>query len=1152
MALPTETITVIKNGKLIGPLDCNGQLLSNADPDSFPGGGSNGNDTGTTTAILKGDGNHGFDDAVAGVDYATAASVSEKEPLLPTTTTDHGLLSRRNVANGSAWEFTDPATIGGNDTGTTTALLKGDGAGGFDDAVADTDYTTPSALSTGLDTKEDTLPTSSNDGFVLARDADGTFHYVDPVTLGSTNATFADGATHSNTTFNSTLAVFTTNDTGKTIVCAGNIPDDTTITFVNATTVTLSNAATTTASGLTFVILNRFLAAGSGGTVTSVAVDSTLVNDVLTVNVNNPTTSAQIVLSKPPVTRQTLYGNSSTSPGAPAFMNAAGVFNVIDAHTVGQGFIQLANPGRVCFPKILLDNSVVARNPVDVLTDIGGEPALTFNSPLARGIGANIQIISIPAATDAVPGHLTATDHADFKSKVPSDRRLTTTTPLRIAGQSDVAIDLSANRVIDMPQASASQSGFLGATDFALFSAGSPRTATPPGGITSGAFTITTPTPPVLPITRIIFPQLLTGAMTITLPSAGAYNSALGYPFLEFVDVATPPAMTNFGITLQVASGQYIDGVQNGSISLPRGSSYIRLNSEGLNRWFSTKYFVDAFKDASDPRKKVTINVGLQDPLQPTSGVLTLAAGASTTIKPFTRAANSGIFVTGSDTSGNLTTSQVYQRDLANTIDNITATDITANSHPVPNDGSIDLVRLSTPLTAPLTIIWPPISNYTDGDRVVFLDNSGSITATNKVTLVAANGTDKFNGASQFVFTNAWETKALVANTATGNWNASVAGGSVSGLTVGGYTTLTDADVITIAANYGIDEQRWKLTGGTGRTNRKLAISGTQPTRFHLLYTQNNSGSNTITFQNGATPSDGQGVLTLGATASTLNSIHGAIDETGNVYVDAPSNNLTFVPPPTFTTQADISPASINTGILTASIGVGPNTTNQDAQWLAASNYAMGRIDLDLRQVLTPVGNLTVQIFPDEGTFFNDPSAGVTAGSATVSISSSVALTSGIGLIGQEVKGAGIPTNTHVYIATINNTVPKSLTLTATKGSTTPYLGAIGGTGLICYGKPGGFQLASSTVAASSVPSTSFPVPTDGTGFTRFDLNSTVSIEAGKTYHVNIQNSIVDAANYVQWRTASGNTGYNIYNGLNSPPGSGSPGIRANFITYKT
>lgn len=1178
---------------------------------------SPGNDTGITIAILKGDGNHGFADAIADTDYASVASVQGLE-----TSADHdadvtSLQTDINGLNGQVATL-NTAVAGKADSATVTAALalKTD-LTVFNAYVASndaqvalkantTDVNTAlatkadtSLVVTGLATKEPLLPTSSNDGFVLVRDADETWRFVDPVTLGSTNASYGDGATHSNTTFNSTLAVFTTNDTGKVIVCSGNIPDDTTITFVNATTVTLSNAATTTASVLTFTILNRFLAGGGSGTVTSIGVTPsfpTNIGSLFSASVGNATTSAVITFAaNTAVGANTFYGNGTSFSGSAGFMSAGVARTALGGTTVGQAVFQLANPSQVGFIRTNVDNSVTALTSAATLTALGAESALTFSAPLARATNT----ISIPAATTSVSGHLTSTDWNTFNAKAAGTTTLTTTAPLTIdgfpsanltqnrtlampasAGNADgtgqvngylrgvdfttftnkppnsrsIATtapltgggDLSANRTLAIPKATTVVDGYLAATDFTNFATGSGNATRVTQ--TSGTFTIPTATPVYTRV--LLINQLLTPGLVIVLPPANLYNVNNQFPFIEIVDIAQASATANFPISLRRAGGDLLDN-SIFDLVLPKGIGYLRLNSDGSTRWSTTKYYVDSFKDPTAPTKTITVNVSNQTAGTPSS--ITAAVGNSLTVAPLT--ATTGRFVTGlkgvlstpDGTEGTFTTSQVFQKDVQSTQHDIDV--ITKNV--VPDTGDIDNIRLSVSLTAPLTITLPSTTGYDNGQAVFFYDASGSVAA-NNVTLIGAPG-DTVNGSASpgVVLSRDFDSRRMIANPSTHNWTIESYGGVLGGgLNIGPYLPLTDAAVIPVVCDLNLTEQHWKLTGTSGiGTSRLINITGAREgERFRINYTHYTT-NDTFAIIGAGTPNNGLGLLTLStAGANALDTVTGTVIGGNKILVDNPSINLTFSALASYTVAADSGPSNLGgTNIL---IGSTANNKYVGGQFVAGSAYALGRIDLNLLKLVGvgggPTGSIFVSLAADD-VRVTDTSATITGGSSTVL--STAVLASDVGQIVTSVAAGIIPAGT--YISSVVAGTQFTLVNAKTGGAVvTP--SSSSSLGVKIWGRPSttGPIATSTGVLASSLPTAYSTTYTSFTGFT-----PPISMVSGTTYWIvaNTDATTPSTTDNVQWRFQTGNVGHIPRNGATfiTMTLAGATGAKANFITYK-
>lgn len=320
--------------------------------------------------------------------------------------------------------------------------------------------------------------------------------------------------------------------------------------------------------------------------------------------------------------------NLSPAPGVPGLA----VLNSADSAV-----------GNIRYPRINAANAGDTLTRAQVLSDIGAENALTFDSPLIRGAPNPANHVAIPRAANApspgpgTSGFLHADDFRDFTSKVPSSRTLQASAPLRIAGASGApGSDLSANRTLDMPAATVSTSGYLSNTDFANFASGSAVTGL---ALATGSYNVVSQPNQPPNINRILLQTVTTPGLTINLPPV------VNYPAGQYIEIVDPNggAMANFGVTVAKAGSDTIDGA--GSIPLPRGSTYARITSNGGNpgKWTSTFYYTNAIIDANDPNKKITFDVsGLASPApSPNYIVRPSNAGDSVTVRPYT--SNSGI-----------------------------------------------------------------------------------------------------------------------------------------------------------------------------------------------------------------------------------------------------------------------------------------------------------------------------------------------------------------------------------------------------------------------------------------------------------------------------------------------------------------------------
>lgn len=950
MSKPTTLIFPIYNGKLLNELDCNNFQLLNLDTSnlSIIGGGGSGNDTGTTTAILKGDGNHGFADAVSDVDYASIAFVGQKEDI-----TDHDA----DVATIN----TDIATINTSlaTKATTTALnnyiTSNDAALAIDVAnlaayivsndadVALKAYTSDittalgdkadsASVSAALAGKEPLLPTTVNDRYILARrNSSGTdaWYFVDPVTLGTSSQSFTDGVENSSTTFTSATANFVAGDVGKTIT-GDNIPAATTIASrTNSTTIILSAAATATGSGNNFTILNR-LEVGGTGTVTNVALTNN-VTALFTSSVTNPTTSPTITLTPAAaVGANTFYGNFTAFSGTAGFGSAASARTSLGGTTAGQALFQVTNPGAISFPQFTALNAAVTRTPAQVLSDIGGESALTFSTPLLRSVSP-ANVISIQQATTLQSGYLSNSDWTLFNGKPPGTRTIATTAPLTGGG------NLSADRTLAIPAATASIDGYLKATDFTIFNNAVPQSrtisATAPLAITNlgqlnANLTLSIPSATTLrdgyltatdfgnfrnsttgsvnaglggtlvidaaaapPVSRVMLNSVLTSTLQVTLPPAANYTSSMGFPYIEFVDISGGlggAATANFGIVINRlgTTTDLVDGQQ--SISVPRGVGYLRVNSSGAsNRWTTTRYFVDSFKDSTFPDKTVTLDVTNQDRGVP--GTLTLARGDSVTVNP----TDTGVIGVVKDigVAGFVTKSRVSPTDLLPRVDDCgtAGVGLTDSPHIVPdtgaNAGTIDTVRIVGTMSGQYVIKWPAAGSFDKGDVVRLVDVSGTVNSVNYVNVVSSNSSDTFAGQSALTFDETNGQRVFISD-GSGAWSVSTQKTAVDAFTV----VSPVGTVFTVVANTGVAKLNAQLNLLNGANELRI-LNAFDGLDIELVLVQPSSGAaGTLNLPIGSKVSGGgAGVVSLTATNSAIDRLKGNYEGTIGAFLWQPA-----------------------------------------------------------------------------------------------------------------------------------------------------------------------------------------------------------------------------------------------------------------------
>jgi Fibronectin type III domain len=937
---PTSGITPIKNGKLISPLDANGFQILNLDTSNLPSGGGggglssitgdNGSATGLTLTISHVTGTNLTDPiftlgATLGVAHGGTGqtSISAFKTAAALDNLDNTSDLNKPISTATQTALNLKAAITYVDTGLG---LKAD----------------TTALTTGLATKEPTLPTTGNDSYILARHNSGSgsaWFFVDPVTLGTTSQSFTDGVENSTTTLTSATAIFVAGDVGKTIT-GDNIPAGTTIASrTNGTTIVMSQAATSTSSGNHFTIVNR-LEVGGTGTVTSVGVTNNATN-LITTTVGNPTTSATITIDPVAPGAHTFYGNNTGSPTAPIFMTQGQALNNLGGTVVGQALFQASSIGVFSYPRINNDNTVTLLNRASTLSDLGAAPAFTVSSPLALTLGN----LTVGTATSTTTGVLTFTDWGNFNAKVPNSRTLTATAPLRISTSGAPlsgapGSDLSANRTLDMPAATATVDGYMRGSDFNRFAglSGNPTTAT-----NGGTFGINPTAVPVITRVNLI---VLTSNLIIDLPPAINYDTGA---YVELVDVTGTGAMATNNKTITVrklaTTNDTIDGISQ--IVLPKGSTYFRYTSDGNSKWTSTVYYVTGFKDPVTPTKYVVVDVSGQPTPSPgpSNTFRPATAGDSVSVVPTSSPAPAGGVLRSITASGTAPVSQLSPTELLPNAGQVgsTGNDI-AGGFIYSASGTPDTIAILGTLTGSLTIKLPDADSYNPYTHVTVVDYSGSVNKTHPVTITSINGTDTFNGPDNlsFIFDEANGTRILTTGPDnSNNWSVPTQKATVNqGFQIlsssGGNVTVTPDPTVS-----GAQKAYISLASGV---NNLLIPSPFDGMQVLLMLVQPGGGSATINLPIGsATSGGGAGLLSPG-----LTSTGGAVDMIEGVYLGGAATWEWKQPTLNFTTAA--LPAAPSA--LSAVVGT-PNTTAIDLSWTDNSSNETGF------EIFRSVGNNT-------------------------------------------------------------------------------------------------------------------------------------------------------------------------------------------------
>jgi hypothetical protein len=510
----------------------------------------------------------------------------------------------------------------------------------------------------------------------------------------------------------------------------------------------------------------------------------------------------------------------------------------------------------------------------------------------------------------------------------------------------------------------------------------------------------------------------LTGNHFAFLPAANSFPAGTVILYLDDKTGATNPANAVYGRTFRpVIIGGVSDTINGigGSRTDPtdatadvspfKGGAYggristQRFETDGVHDWkmLDTGYRIVSFMDANDPTKFVTVNVsgqhsGVPHVFIPHTEADSYSVPDSTPVP--------GQFVTRI-VSGNAVTSAVGVHDLISTQFNIDASKIVnAGSPPnvthtatVPDDGTVDNIRLSVPLdstNSPLTIIMPNMVNgYGSGEIIRFYDATGTIDTTRTVTLkgppAPAPNPQTFNGNNSLLIQESYAARALVADPATINWSTPTgqpaAPGGVGVQPFTNTSLVVAGGTATWTANTAFNSQNAKITLAGNTT---LAMSGfPEGMSFRLIVKQPLSGGPyTVALPTGSlTPSNGLGILYLSTGAGAVDTVEGYFDGT-NYHFRATSLNETA----SLISACSVLDYNITSGVGTLKQGTNANTLYFAGNFTAGGSgtYTVCRVTPWLQKVGAPTYNLSAEIWSNgKNATFTDGQ--ITVGGTTLS-----------------------------------------------------------------------------------------------------------------------------------------------------------------------
>lgn len=777
------------------------------------------------------------------------------------------------------------------------------------------------------DTKQDSWGLPAFNGYIAAGDTDGSLHWVDPVTLGTTSQTFTDGVENSSTTLTSATANFVAGDVGKTIT-GDNIPGATTIASrTNSTTVVLSAAATATGSGNTFTIINR-LEVGGTGTVTNFS--SGNLSPLFTTSVGSGSSTPNQTFSLSNAAANTFFGNGTALSAAPTFMDAATARTALGGTTVGQAMFSLANPSLIRFLRINSDNTVSAldnvtfRNAIGAgtvtnLTTVNNIPTL-FGVSVTSGATTPAMIFDpVNAAANTFYGNSTGSAATPTFMTAPTARTslggttvgqnlFTLANPSavtypRISATNSVTAATGPTVLSDIGGAATSDTRFPANVTGIRKSAGLASTdtaATVNVDYAKNNQATVNATSQAWPSGIIVWRQSAPLAATTVTGNLPAANTFAPGTIITYIDALTTG---NYGRAFSPAVGS--TDTLNGLTGTPitpfiagqtgtNGNKIARFETDGVGAWILLgQGTLDQVQDGADARQSFRLSAALQ--AVGTPGLFTAGPGGSFSYVPTLLTGDTpdpGVLIDATD-SGTFTKRELTPVDLAPVEDTIgtAGNNISATSHIVPITGTVDTVRIAGDLSNPLQIKFPPANVYESGKTITLLDASGTVNSNNPLNIVAATGSgDTFNLQTQVVYEETNGRRVFTSDGAN-NWSYAVGKASIMP-----YTVITGPS-ITLTANANAVKQNAHLNLVSG-VNSLAILQPFDGMDVELTIVQPSTGDGTLNLPTGSR------VAGNGLGRVTLTAANGAIDKLRGSYDGPLSAMLWNVPVTQFTTDA--------------------------------------------------------------------------------------------------------------------------------------------------------------------------------------------------------------------------------------------------------
>ncbi len=551
----------------------------------------------------------------------------------------------------------------------------------------------------------------------------------------------------------------------------------------------------------------------------------------------------------------------------------------------------------------------------------------------------------------------------------------------------------------------------------------------------------------------------LTGNQTLTLPKANLY------PAGSIISYFDPFTVGNFARTFTPLASDSLNGGAIGT------GSTAPVRAGGVNGKTGTAYFktdgATAWREVGNNQRIVSVSKtgdGTATGTFDLSGVPTLTnvpmtwpASPFTGVIPTDGTEATNTWVKNIDGSGSMTKAAIRVTDLEH--NEFSATPTTAV---VLNSGDIDTVKVETDLVAPLTVTFPDVDGYAQGEQVLFYDATGTVSNTNYVRVVSlpaygGGAGNTFNGQTQFDLDEPSFSRVFIADPVNNRWNV---GGGSTGLAHDTWKSLTVASggTATLSCNPNVVENFHNVAISGPIT---LAFANLSPGQTGRIKFRDTVGGSVVTVPNGTgkTPTTfGVGVFTTSTGANILDEYIWDYDGT-EVTIRPFGLNLAAAAPPAYVTTADE-----NFYLLTSdgTKSIDPEYKHQAARYLATggvtngAEFTVGRATLPLRRWGIPAGNAFAQ-------FRNDSATGLSPGSLLGTQSTGVAAAGlGSGTGGTTIADAIFnPNATMVGARNVTGltTILGSPTITAATGTFIPVATNAAGTnsdvGAVFHNTPG-------------------------------------------------------------------------------------------------